>query len=215
MSKLKLLNLLKEEVTEQGYGRYFKDVKTSDGKTVGDSRGFDFTTNKPFDKDYKNPDAEVETLPSELEDNTGTLNIYVIGKKGSIDKNGPYHHQLRPLGDWQSDNATDIFTSPGTPVYSITKGKVSKIGGNENKHKGKIYGGSVTVTGTDGYPDIFYTHMQKIKVTNGQTIDLGTQIGEISNWETNPSGSHVHIGLEWGSNLDSLLDLNTGKIIAP
>jgi cell wall-associated NlpC family hydrolase len=67
MSKLKLLNLLKEEVTEQGYGRYFKDVKTSDGKTVGDSRGFDFTTNKPFEKDYKNP--EVEVLPSELEDN--------------------------------------------------------------------------------------------------------------------------------------------------
>jgi cell wall-associated NlpC family hydrolase len=54
MPKLKLLNTLKEEVTEQGYGHYFRDWKTSDGKTVGDTRGFDFTTNKPFDKDYKN-----------------------------------------------------------------------------------------------------------------------------------------------------------------
>lgn len=54
MSKLKLLNTLKEEVTEQGYGHYFRDWKTPDGKTVGDTRGFDFTTNKPFDKDYKN-----------------------------------------------------------------------------------------------------------------------------------------------------------------
>lgn len=66
MSKLRLLNILKEEVTEQGYGRYFKDWKTSDGKTVGDTRGFDFTTNKPFDKDYKNPETEV--LSSDVED---------------------------------------------------------------------------------------------------------------------------------------------------
>lgn len=66
MSKLRLLNILKEEVTEQGYGRYFKDWKTSDGKTVGDTRGFDFTTNKPFDKDYKNPETEV--LSNETED---------------------------------------------------------------------------------------------------------------------------------------------------
>ena len=50
---LKLLNILKEEIAEQGYGHYFKDWELSGGKKVGDTRGFDFTTNKPFEKDIK------------------------------------------------------------------------------------------------------------------------------------------------------------------
>jgi len=384
MSKLRLLNILKEEVTEQGYGRYFKDWKTSDGKTVGDTRGFDFTTNKPFDKDYKNPETEV--LSSDNEDfsidstflikpstkrnspfnqvrgtkkdgtpklhkgidygvSVGTLvvlikpgvvlrsgmnldpggygalieiqhedgvisryghmseiyvsdgdkinsgeiigatggasgsvgagnsqgphlhfeyrvggtpidpassdndnsiyrfmsksdkpkleggvkdtpvntnnpnamsekqTVYILGKKMSIDKNGPKNHQSRALGNWQSDNATDIFSSPGTTVHSITKGIVKKIAGNQNKHNGKIYGANVTVSGTDGYPDIFYTHMQNIKVTKGQVVGVGSPIGEISKWEDNPSGSHVHVGLPYGEKLSDLIDLNTGKSV--
>jgi murein DD-endopeptidase MepM/ murein hydrolase activator NlpD len=209
MYKLKLLNILKEEVTEQGYGRYFKDWKTSDGKTVGDTRGFDFTTNKPFDKDYKNPETEV--LSSDVEDTEE--NVYILGKKMSIDKNGPQNHQSRALGNWQSDNATDIFSSPGTTVHSVTKGTVKKIGGNQNDHNGKIYGANVTVSGTDGYPDIFYTHMQNIKVTKGQVVGVGTPIGEISKWEDNPSGSHVHVGLPYGKKLSDLIDLNTGKSV--
>lgn len=68
---LKLIKILKEEVTEQGYGHYFKDWKTSSGKSVGDTRGFDFTTNKPFDKDYKNP--EIKVLSSDEEESLGML----------------------------------------------------------------------------------------------------------------------------------------------
>ena len=137
---------------------------------------------------------------------------YILGKEITVDKNGPKNHESRKLGNWQSDNATDIFGKPGTTIYSITKGVVSKIGGNDNDHTGKIYGGSITVKGKDGYPDIFYTHTQKIKVVRGQEVTLGTPLAEISLWETNPKGSHVHVGLPYGINLSSVLNLNTGKI---
>ena len=139
-------------------------------------------------------------------------NEYILGKKIVVDLNGPKNHESRKLGNWQSDNATDIFGTPGTTVYSITKGVVSKIGGNDNDHTGKIYGGSITVKGKDGYSDIFYTHLQKIKVVKGQEVNLGTPLAEISLWETSPSGSHVHVGLPYGVRLNSLIDLSTGKI---
>ena len=137
---------------------------------------------------------------------------YILGKKVNVDKNGPKNHESRKLGNWQSDNATDIFGKPGTTIYSITKGVVSKIGGNENDHTGKIYGGAITVKGKGGYPNIFYTHLQKIKVVVGQEVTLGTPLAEISLWETSPKGSHVHVGLPYGIKLNSILDLDSGKI---
>ena len=89
---------------------------------------------------------------------------------------------------------------------------MSKIGGNENDHTGKIYGGAITVKGKGGYPNIFYTHLQKIKVVVGQEVTLGTPLAEISLWETSPKGSHVHVGLPYGIKLNSILDLDSGKI---
>ena len=137
---------------------------------------------------------------------------YILGKQITVSKNGPAAHATRKLGNWQSDNATDIFGKPGTTVYSITKGTVSKIGGNEKDHTGKIYGGSITVKGKDGYSDIFYTHLQRIKVVKGQEVTLGTPLAEISLWETSPTGSHVHVGLPYRIKLNSILDLDKGKI---
>jgi len=137
---------------------------------------------------------------------------YILGKEITVSKNGPKDHASRKLGNWQSDNATDIFGKPGTTVYSITKGTVSKIGGNEKDHTGKIYGGSITVKGKDGYSDIFYTHLQRIKVVKGQEVTLGTPLAEISLWETSPKGSHVHVGLPYRIKLNSILDLDKGKI---
>jgi hypothetical protein len=55
--------------------------------------------------------------------------------------------------------------------------------------------------------------MQNIKVTKGQVVGVGSPIGEISKWEDNPSGSHVHVGLPYGEKLSDLIDLNTGKSV--
>ena len=143
--------------------------------------------------------------------NSGNKSSYILGKKMVISPNGPRDHGTRPLGNWQSDNATDIFGTPGTIVYSITKGRVSKIGGNQNNHKGKIYGAQITIKGYGGYTNVFYTHLQNVMVKVGQEVTLGTPLAEISLWETSPSGSHVHVGLETGS-LNDLLNLKTGEI---
>ena len=165
------------------------------------------SNSKSPNKKIEDKEVKDKNTPS-IEGNKG----YILGKKITVDKNGPKNHESRKLGNWQSDNATDIFGTPGTTVYSITKGVVSKIAGNENDHKGKVYGGQITVKGVNGYTDIFYTHLQKIKVVKGQEVTLGTPLAEISLWETSPSGSHVHVGLPYGVKLDTLLDLSTGKI---
>lgn len=136
----------------------------------------------------------------------------LLSKSVTIDANGPSNHGSRALGNWQSDNAWDIFATGGTKVYSITSGIVSKIGGDENKHSGKIFGAQVTVTGQDGYPNIFYTHLTNLQVAKGDMVEPGTMIGEITNWDDNPAGEHVHIGLPYGESISSLIDMSTGKI---
>lgn len=197
---IKLLNILNKSIQEQG-GK-FKDLLDSQGRRVGDTY---------HSVEMDNTGKIVDVLSVGEKSTVRGSGKYVLGKKMSIDKNGPSNHATRALGDWQSDNATDIFSSPGTTIYSITKGTVSRLGGDQNKHSGKIYGASVTVTGSDGYPNVFYTHMQNVQVSIGTNVELGTPIGEISNWNDNPSSSHVHVGLE-GDNLSSLLNLDTGEI---
>lgn len=51
--RLSLLNILKEEIEEQGYGRYFQSVKTSSGERLGDISGYDFTKGEIIPKDFK------------------------------------------------------------------------------------------------------------------------------------------------------------------
>lgn len=119
------------------------------------------------------------------------------GKSNSGYENGPINHGKRPLGNWQSDNAWDIFGKPGTKVYAITPGFVKKVRVSNNK-KGKIFGTQVTIEGTDGYPDVFYTHLKNVNLTSGEKIKAGELVGEISEWDSNPTITHVHIGLDRG-----------------
>jgi predicted chitinase len=113
-------------------------------------------------------------------------------KWGSYE-NGPRNHQSRPLGNWQSDNAWDIFAKAGTPVYSITSGKVKKVK-DTGKKSGKVYGTHVTVDSSGRDPQVFYTHLKNVSVKPGDKIEAGDVIGEISEWGDSKS-THVHIGL--------------------
>lgn len=67
MSSLKLIHILKEEITEQGYGHYFRDLKRPDGTTVGDTRGFDFNTGKAFDAGFKNTPEDIEKMKKSMD----------------------------------------------------------------------------------------------------------------------------------------------------
>ena len=75
--RLSLLNILKEEIEEQGYGRFFQSVKTSSGERVGDTSGYDFEKNKIIKKDpksiddvksYEVPETEISVEESTLRD---------------------------------------------------------------------------------------------------------------------------------------------------
>jgi hypothetical protein len=119
-------------------------------------------------------------------------------------ENGPKNHGARALGNWQSDNAWDIFAPPGSVVNSYTNGKVLKVKAS-GKKSGKIYGTQVTVTGDEGYPDIFYTHLKNVNLQKGDVVKVGDKIGEVSEWDTSPKSTHVHIGLPRGNHLKDLL----------
>jgi hypothetical protein len=119
-------------------------------------------------------------------------------------ENGPKNHGARALGNWQSDNAWDIFAPAGSVVNSYTDGKVLKVKAS-GKRSGKIYGTQVTVTGDEGYPDIFYTHLKNVNLQKGDVVKVGDKIGEVSEWDTSPKSTHVHIGLPRGNHLKDLL----------
>jgi hypothetical protein len=119
-------------------------------------------------------------------------------------ENGPSDHAKRPLGNWQSDNAWDIFAPAGSVVNSYTDGTVKKVR-DTGTNAGKIYGTQVTVTGGDGYPDIFYTHLRNVKLKSGDVVKVGDRIGEVSDWVGHDKMTHVHIGLPTGKHLKDLL----------
>ena len=148
-----------------------------------------------------NKNQIVESLVKKILNETNTN----IGGPFQTDlENGPKNHGARALGNWQSDNAWDIFAPAGSVVNSYTNGKVLKVKAS-GKRSGKIYGTQVTVTGDEGYPNIFYTHLKNVKLQSGDVVKIGDRIGEVSEWDTSPKSTHVHIGLPRGNHLRDLL----------
>jgi len=106
-------------------------------------------------------------------------------------------HRGREFGNWQSDNAWDIFGPAGTPVHSLTAGKVKMANlGVPPGPSSKVYGDQVWISSAGGQPDMFYTHI-KVSVKKGQVVQVGDLIGNIVAHETNPSMPiHVHLGID-------------------
>jgi hypothetical protein len=119
-------------------------------------------------------------------------------------ENGPKNHGSRALGNWQSDNAWDVFAPAGTVVNSYTDGTVIKVR-DTGKNSGKIFGTQVSIKGEGDFPDIFYTHLKNVKLKKGDTVKVGNRIGEISEWVGHDKMTHVHIGLPRGKHLRDLL----------
>jgi murein DD-endopeptidase MepM/ murein hydrolase activator NlpD len=195
MSKLRLLNILKEEVTEQGYGRYFKDWKTSDGKTVGDTRGFDFTTNKPFDKDYKNPETEVLSSDNEDVEGSSSTSLININKLNTSNyysgssKRGKTYGWRGPIWklcpkkdrycDWHWHAGRDYANSTGVPIAILKKGVIQDKG--PVCFKIKHYDNSITK----------YCHCDSVYFSNGETVLPGDIVATVGNKGVG-TGPHLH-----------------------
>ena len=158
-----------------------------------------------IEKLFNTADKETDKVLSIKE---STTNIGGTFKTDLV--NGPKNHSGRALGNWQSDNAWDIFSPPGTVVNSYTDGVVTKIR-DTGKNSGKIFGTQVSIKGTGKFPDIFYTHLKNVKLKKDDVVKIGDYIGEISEWIGHESTTHVHIGLPRGKHLKDLLD-NADKI---
>lgn len=123
---------------------------------------------------------------------------------------GPQYHQARGLGNWSSDNAWDIEGPPGTQVYSISCGTVSKMheSGTSNP---KIYGTQISISGDSGYPSVFYTHLEGASIKVGDRVEVGTPIAMIKMPLTKGMPPHVHVGLSTGAISDLVTE--SGRFI--
>ena len=118
---------------------------------------------------------------------------------------GPESHQKSGTGTtWESLNAWDMAAHSGTQVHSLTHGKVTKKR-RPNTDDQFLWGDQMTVQGIGGYPDIYYTH-----ITSPLNVDdevfVGTPIGTIDLPKSGDETlSHLHIGLPYGYDINSLL----------
>ena len=127
------------------------------------------------------------------------------GSSVTIPKDGAHSGQ----SGWQSSNAWDIKASIGDPVFALAGGTVqvfSDYGADVIKKGGKkLYGQSFTVDSDGGLPDIYYTHLQGVKVRKGDKIQCGQLIGYVMDFPGS-SYDHVHIGIESGHNIREFLN---------
>jgi murein DD-endopeptidase MepM/ murein hydrolase activator NlpD len=82
-------------------------------------------------------------------------------------------------------NGIDIGAPTGTPVYATASGTVVSVGFNNNS-----YGKWVVIKHNDGYFSL-YGHLSQQRVSNGQAVNRGQQIGDIgaTGFATGP---HLH-----------------------
>jgi murein DD-endopeptidase MepM/ murein hydrolase activator NlpD len=103
---------------------------------------------------------------------------------------------------WQSNNAWDIKSDVGTPVYALADGFAETFhdyGQTVTQTQGKkLYGQSFTVNSNGNLPNIYYTHLKDSPITKGVEIKCGQLLGYIMDFPGS-SFDHVHIGVESGS----------------
>ncbi len=116
-----------------------------------------------------------------------------IQGKESIKVNGffisyPFEKNNSPysLGEY-AHSGIDIIADKGTKVLAVADGKVTKA------EFGSAYGYHIVIEHTDGY-ETLYAHLQEIKVSVGDTITAGDEIGTVGATGM-ATGPHLHLEL--------------------
>lgn len=90
---------------------------------------------------------------------------------------------------WSRDHTgVDLAATSGTPVVSVAAGTVTSAG------DAGAYGMRVEVMHLDG-TQTSYSHMSRIDVVEGQTVEGGTPLGAVGS-TGNSTGPHLHLELE-------------------
>lgn len=80
----------------------------------------------------------------------------------------------------------DVFAKRGEPLIAVTKGYVAEVG-----DKG-LGGKQIYLRDADNNNAIYYAHLDKQLVKQGQTVEVGDTIGLVGN-TGNASGTHPHL----------------------
>jgi murein DD-endopeptidase MepM/ murein hydrolase activator NlpD len=146
---------------------------------------------------YKNT-----SLLNEFEDSSDDL---FGGSNVSIPPNGEHKGQK----GWQSNNAWDIMTQIGTPVYAIASGTLKTFNdyGPKPIHRnGKtLFGIGFTVNSDNNLPDVYYTHLKDTKVKKGDKVVCGQLLGFVMDYPGSED-DHLHIAVESGHDIREFLN---------
>lgn len=136
-----------------------------------------------------------EFLMNEVESQSGEL---FGGTNVTIPVDGAHKGQ----SGWQSNNAWDIPSPIGTPVYAVVGGTVATFKdygptpiSRDNK---TLFGAGFTVDSDNGLPDVYYTHLKDTTVKVGDKISCGQLLGYVMDFP-NSGYDHLHIGVETGN----------------
>jgi murein DD-endopeptidase MepM/ murein hydrolase activator NlpD len=155
------------------------------------------SSNKAVDKELS-VERNIQEASSESSELLGGSNFKIPSDGAHAGQSG-----------WQSNNAWDIMAPIGTPVYSLTNGTLrtfSDYGPNVTiKGPKKLFGQSFTVSGDEGFPNVYYTHLKDSKVRKGSVVKCGQLLGYIMDFP-NSSADHVHIGVEPPGNIRDLIN---------
>ncbi|ENO18924.1 M23 family peptidase [Schaalia cardiffensis F0333] len=119
------------------------------------------------------------------------MTIYWPLMEGTYEVTSPFGTRVNPVsGQVLVHEGVDMAAPMDTPLYSIYAGEVVEVA--ENSHSGAYV--KIKHTGVDGtvfYSAYLHQYMNKIRVTTGEKVEAGQEIGAVGSngWSTGP---HLH-----------------------
>lgn len=119
---------------------------------------------------------------------------YVLPNPSGHKVIGVPYHGTHTLGNWESDNAIDIATPIGTPIYAAADGTIGSQIGSLGSSSSRFAGLRVHLQ-TQGN-ELYYAHLSRLTVKAGQHVKAGQVIG----YSGEANGvAHLHLGSKNGS----------------
>lgn len=179
--RLSLLNILSEEIKEQGFGRYFQSAKSVSGRRAGDEYGYDFEKDEPISKDLKTKTEvgsfNLEDSEFEIEGDLSSLSKFK--RKGTPLKSNKYFvlHHTGGRGDAEGViNTLNVRGGLGVQWIIDREGKIYR-GLPENSIGAHIRTSGYMKNGTpyrkDGMPsDMWNENTQGVEIVGKNDSDI-------------------------------------------
>lgn len=111
-------------------------------------------------------------------------------------------------GGRRRHEGVDIFAPKGTPAVASVNGVISSVGTN------KLGGNVVFLADNDRAIRLYYAHLDRWTVTNGQRVSIGDTVGFVGNTgNARTTGPHLHFGVygDMGGATDPLPFIRQGR----